>query len=266
MSSDTSGCGTTTTFRLWSDLHLESGTWKEEWFDNSQGQYLILAGDINEVRKHKHIMEFFKRCNESFVKTFYVPGNHEFWDAYVEKWEWAADQFRLAGFDNIICLQQSSFELEDIEVFGATLWYDASHLNNGMPRIHLKQESKDYQYIGTNRRGTWNGLRPSDVIYWNVQHTLWLEQVVPASTKKKLVITHHAPTPFSKDPTWDDDHAEYVNDLDLSKIPADVWVHGHVHYSHWYIVDDVTVMTNPRGYELYNAVNSRFNPQFTFEL
>lgn len=255
-----------TVFRLWSDLHLESGSWSEDWFDNAEGQYLILAGDINEIKKHKHTMDFFQRCNDAFVRTFYVPGNHEFWDTYTEKWEWAQQQFHDAGLTNITCLQQSHFELGDVTVFGATLWYDASHLNCGLPRAYLKQESKDYQYIATNRRGTWNGLRPIDVIYWNVQHTTWLQREVSQCTTKKVVITHHAPTPFSKDPNWDDDHAEYVNDLDLTKIPADVWVHGHVHYSHWYEVDGVVVMSNPRGYELYNAVNAKFDPQLTFEV
>lgn len=255
-----------TTFRIWSDLHLETGSWDPAWFENSEGQYLILAGDITEVRRIPKLLDFFRLCNDRFIKTFYVPGNHEFWDAYVEKWDWAQEQFSAAGLHNIHCLQQSSVDIGDVVVFGATLWYDASHLNTSMPRAYLKQEAKDYQYISTNRRGTWSGLRPIDVIYWNVQHTHWLEKEVAACDKKKVVITHHAPTPFSKDPTWNDDHAEYVNDLDLAKIPADLWVHGHVHYSHWYIVDGVTVVSNPRGYEFYNAVNNNFNAQFVYEV
>lgn len=256
-------------FRIWSDLHLESGTWDPAWFENSKGQYLILAGDINEIKKHKDVKEFFQRCNDEFLATFYVPGNHEYWGNYLEKWEeFAVQQFKDWGMTNIIPLQKEKYELleEGITIFGATMWYDASHLNTGMPRAQLKQEAKDYQYIATKRRQTWSGLRPIDVIHMNVQHILWLEAEVPACPTKKLVITHHAPTPFSIDPAWDDDHKEYVNDLDLTKIPADFWVHGHVHCSHYYIVDDVTVVSNPRGYEIYNAVNSKFNSQFTIEL
>ena len=256
------------TFRIWSDLHLESGSWKEEWFDNAEGQYLILAGDVNEVRKHKRILEFFQRCNERFLKVFYVPGNHEFWDAYIEKWNDAKQYFKDQGLDNLILMQKDKYELteEGITVFGATMWYNASHLNIGLPRAFLKQESKDYQYIGTRRTGIFTALRPSDVIAMNVDHICWLEQEVPATEGKKIVITHHAPTPFSKDPNFDNDHKEYVNDLDLTRIPADLWVHGHVHYSHWYQVDGVTVTSNPRGYEIYNAVNERFDPQYTVEV
>lgn len=253
------------TIRLWSDLHLETGSWDPAWFENSNGQYLVLAGDINEIKRHARTLDFFKMCNDSFIKTFYVAGNHEFWGSYLEKLPDAKQYFADQGLDNIIMLQQESYTFDDVTVFGATMWYDASHLNF-LPRAYQKMESKDYQYISTKRRTTWSGLRAVDVIHHNVQDITWLERVVPECTTKKLVITHHAPTPFSKDPTFDDDHKEYVNDLDLTAIPADIWVHGHVHYSHYYIVDGVTVMSNPRGYEAYNAVNSRFDPQFTFEI
>lgn len=255
-----------TTFRLWSDLHLETGNWHTEWFDGAEGQYLILAGDIDEIKKHKREIEFFKLCNDSFIKTFYVPGNHEFWGTYVEKWADAKAFFAEQGLENIILMQQDTYELDDVTIFGATMWYDATHLNTSMPRAYLKQEAKDFQYIATMRRQTWSGLRPIDVIYWNVTHIRWLQTVVPLCEKKKVVITHHAPSPASMDPTFDDDHAEYINHIDLKTIPADVWVHGHVHYSHRYIQDDVEVISNPRGYQLYNAVNSNFDPQFTFEV
>lgn len=257
------------TFRVWSDLHLEGGTWDPSWFENSEGQYLILAGDINEVRKtlkQAAALEFFQRCSESFVQVFYVAGNHEFWDTYVEKWDVLQEFFHSKDLNNIVVLQKTKVELEDLTIFGATMWYDAAHLNNGMPRAVLKQEAKDYQYIKTQRRGTWSTIWPIDIVFWNFDHINWLKAEVSACTTKKLVITHHAPTPFSMDPGFDNDHKEYVNDLDLTEIPANFWVHGHVHYSHYYIVDDVTVVSNPRGYEQYDAVNPRFDPQFTIEM
>lgn len=253
-------------FRIWSDLHLESGSWDPAWFENSEGQYLILAGDIQEINKHKNSLDFFHKCNDSFIKTFYVPGNHEHWGTYVEKWEKAKAYFAEQGFDNIVLMQKDTFVVEDITIFGATMWYDASHLNHGQTRAELKYEIKDYQYIKSGRRGTIVGIWPLDVVFWNYDHITWLKEQVSACRTKKLVITHHAPTPFSKDPTFENDHKEYVNDLDLTEIPADFWVHGHVHYSHYYIVDDVTVVCNPRGYELYDAVNERFDHQFTIEL
>ena len=256
-------------FRVWSDLHLETGSWDPSWFENAAGQYLILAGDINEIvktTKQEAALEFFKRCDESFLKVFYVAGNHEMWGTYVEKWDTMQAFFESKDLNNIVVLQKGKFELEDLTIFGATMWYDAAHLNNGMPRAVLKQDSKDFQYIKTNRRGTWSGVWPIDIVFWNYDHINWLKAEVSACTTKKLVVTHHAPTPFSKDPGFDNDHKEYVNDLDLTEIPADFWVHGHVHYSHYYIVDDVTVVSNPRGYEMYDAVNARFNPQFTIEI
>lgn len=256
-------------FRIWSDLHLETGSWDPAWFENAAGQYLILAGDINEIVKtikKPEALEFFQKCSEEFVKVLYVAGNHEFWGKYVEKWEQMQAFFESKGLNNIVVMQKSKVEIEDITIFGATMWYDASHLDTSAPRAYLKQESKDYQYINTMRRQTWSGLRPTDVMFWNYDHLEWLREGLAACTTKKIVITHHAPTPFSKDPTFDNDHKEYVNDLDLAEYPTDFWVHGHVHYSHYYIVDDVTVVSNPRGYELYDAVNERFDHQFTIEL
>lgn len=257
-------------FRVWSDLHLESGTWREEWFENATGQYLILAGDIIEMRKIPANIEFFRRCSEAFVKVFYIAGNHEHWGAYIEKWPWVQKILEEAGLTNIHCLQQDSFQInDDLTIFGATMWYNASHLTNGMPRAMLKQEAKDYKYISTNRRISWSGLRAADVVQMNAQHINWLKRELAACTTRAIVVTHHAPHELSKDPNWDDDHKEYVNDLDLDEFPALAWIHGHVHYSHFYHVGAdhaPVVICNPRGYEAYQAVNATFDPQLTLTI
>ena len=177
------------------------------------------------------------------------------------------EQFANAGLTNIHVLQQSEVQVEDVTIFGATMWYDASSIAHGVPRQFLKQESNDFKYITTQRRGSFSTLRGEDVLFWHVRHTHWLKQRLNECTTKKVVMTHHAPTNFSKDPRWPDhDHFGYVNDLDLSEYPADLWVHGHIHCSLWYEVDGVQVTCNPRGYEIYNAVNPKFDPQYTMEI
>ena len=255
-------------FRLWSDLHLESGSWSDSWFENSEGQHLLLAGDIVELRKIPSKMDFFRKCSESFISVSYIPGNHEFWSAYTEKWDtWVPEQFAAAGLTNINVLQQSEVQVEDVTIFGATMWYDASSIAHGTPRQFLIQESNDFKYITTQRRGPFSKLRGEDVLFWHVRHTSWLKQRLAECTTKKIVMTHHAPTEFSKDPRWPNhDHFGYVNQLDLTEYPADLWVHGHIHCSLWYEVDGVQVTCNPRGYEIYNAVNPKFDPHYTLEV
>lgn len=254
----------TTTFRFWSDLHLEVGSWRREWFEGGADQYLILAGDVCEMRHIARHYDFFEMCSISFKHVFYVPGNHEFWSKYLEKVP-AIKQYLAETFHNVTMLSQNAIHLDcGVSILGATLWYDASHLDSSAPRQYLRQVANDYKYISTKRRG-WSGLRPSDVIYHNVRDILWLKQASQLCAGKVVIVTHHAPHVGSVDHSQDpESYREYVNDLNLDEFKCDVWVHGHVHKMCDYYVGDTHVLCNPRGYELYNHVNPTFDPHKTF--
>ena len=83
-----------------------------------------------------------------------------------------------------------------------------------------------------------------------------------------MVITHHAPHVKSADTGYPiENQTGYVTDLGLEEIESDVvWVHGHVHQSKDYTVNNVRVICNPRGYVKYNEVNPEFNYTLKFDV
>ena len=70
--------------QIYSDLHLELTKTIPQIFPRSP--YLFLAGDISRF-SHPSFKEFLEYCNENWQKTFYVFGNHDYWNqnSYVQK-------------------------------------------------------------------------------------------------------------------------------------------------------------------------------------
>jgi Calcineurin-like phosphoesterase len=72
------------TFQLLSDLHLEFYPNFESQILpllKSKAEHLILAGDICEAKNYQRFEWFFGWCSRNFTKTFYVLGNHEFYNS-----------------------------------------------------------------------------------------------------------------------------------------------------------------------------------------
>lgn len=72
------------TFQLLSDLHLEFyPDFKSKTLPQllSSVDILILAGDICEARNFEKFSWFFDWCNSNYSKTFYILGNHEFYNS-----------------------------------------------------------------------------------------------------------------------------------------------------------------------------------------
>lgn len=73
-----------------------------------------------------------------------------------------------------------------------------------------------------------------------------------SSTKKNVVVTHHAPSAKSIAPKLSEEltSAAYASHLDemIKANNIDVWIDGHVHNSCDYNVGNTRIVCNPRGY------------------
>jgi Icc-related predicted phosphoesterase len=100
----------------------------------------------------------------------------------------------------------------------------------------------------------------------------WLGQALATPhAGPTVVITHHAPSPRSIHPRFEESilNACFVSDLEhlLGQERVELWIHGHTHDSFDYRVNGTRVLCNPRGYARDGVnENASFNPGLTIEV
>jgi hypothetical protein len=104
----------------------------------------------------------------------------------------------------------------------------------------------------------WRGLplRTDDVRTLALRHQQWLaDELAQPFDGSTVVVTHSGPTKRSADPRYGltPGTASFCNNDDALVALADVWIHGHLHCPHDYVVahehGSTRVVCNPRGYE-----------------
>jgi Icc-related predicted phosphoesterase len=85
--------------------------------------------------------------------------------------------------------------------------------------------------------------------------------------RKRVVITHHAPSYNSISPGFENSNlnSAFVSDLDKLMIQYNpvLWVHGHTHSSCNYVIGKTHVISNPCG---YYGENKKYNDKLCVEV
>ena len=107
-------------FQLYSDIHLEFyNTFPKipKLEDN-----LILAGDIGKLNTVNY-KPFFDYCSSSWKKVFYILGNHEYY-INKESIEETTNKYKqfFSNYNNIHLLNNSFVTIDNINIYGSTLW------------------------------------------------------------------------------------------------------------------------------------------------
>ena len=88
--------------------------------------------------------------------------------------------------------------------------------------------------------------------------------------RKRVVITHHAPSRQSVAPQYQDDPLTpaYASRMESVVQLADLWIHGHMHDSFDYTVGECRVVCNPRGYapKGRGSENESFEARFIVDI
>lgn len=256
--------------RYASDLHLEFhkdlahpkllSLWdfKKDFTNNT---YLALTGDIGNPF-HSNLVHFFEKINPVYKKIFYIPGNHEYYNLnyFSQK---SCDEVNLelknicSKFDNIILMNNTTFDLNGIKIIGSTLWSNISNKN----KEYISNVMNDYQLIKkydfTNTKLI--PITVEETNQWNVESIDFLKKELSNEDQPCIVLTHHAPlfsnllnnelTANKKYYNGKNNEA-FHNDLTfLIKKPILAWIYGHTHHVSKFIKNDVIVATNQLGYE-----------------
>lgn len=230
----------------YSDVHLEFGSdWSPA--ENVEGDLMILAGDIINLKNYKPINSFLKNWSKPVL---YVMGNHEY---YTQKPMGYEEEAFKAWFTdthpNVTLLLDNAVTIDGVNFFGGTMWTD---FNNSDPlaQITARQQMNDFRLI-KNLDGTL--LQPLDTVRLHENFVAgllyWLDQDLIGP---RVVISHHAPvinpnTQYKNSPLM-----PAFNSLDMLEIikqyqPA-LWVYGHTHECDYQMIDKTKIISNQLGY------------------
>lgn len=171
-----------------SDLHLELSQNSDFLKNNklsTEGEILILAGDISYLGEIFYRHPFFDYLSENYNVVYWVPGNHEFYDG-----------FELSFFDkpikkpirkNIWLINNLTVVKNDTEFFFTTLWTKLD--KNKIP--YVLSGAADFFKIKYNG----NIIQREE---FENQHELSINflksSIEKSNCKKKVVVTLHVPS------------------------------------------------------------------------
>jgi 3',5'-cyclic AMP phosphodiesterase CpdA len=222
--------------QYFSDLHLEFGSVE---ITRTPADIIVAAGDIG---LNGEGLEWLKTLEK---KVVYVAGNHEFYGG-----EHAARLSALraaAEGSNVLFLEKAVWQTREVRFLGCTLWSDLG----GVERDRLDDLVDNLNDFHKIRAGGEN-LSVSTYIAWYRESRRWLvEELEKPFPGKTVVVTHHAPTPWSwhGNPGHIKRHA-YCSDLKeiLHSFEIAAWFHGHTHSVSDYVCAGARILCNPRGY------------------
>lgn len=252
-------------FRIGSDIHTEFmkdhklERMLERAFtvtEDDKNQTLVLAGDFGSMHKPKLLIDGLKILSARFKDIIYIPGNHEYYGGSLNFTEKAITSF--LHDTNIFFGSQIVFSNR---VCATTLWTDFDG-GNPISMMLAKTNMNDYRLC----KG-FNGqlLTPEEVL---MEHKRSLQFLKDNVKEGGIVITHHLPSFKSIDPeyTTSELNGAYATNLEefiLSAKPK-LWIHGHTHVPHDYMIGDTRVVCNPRGYP--GQEGNGYNPNLVIEL
>ncbi len=232
---------------VYSDLHLEFGGWTLP--ADADADVLILAGDIITFRNFEPLRKFLRDWSKLVL---YVEGNHEF---YTEQpMEYGVEKFihwlDLNGYTKFIRLANTSVTIDNVNLFGGTMWTDFQG-HNYTAMHDAKYAMSDYQLI-RNTDGSRFTPRHSVELHEKFVERIktWFNDSL--ITGPRVVISHHAPvlnprTKYRSSPLW-----PAFNSLDMTEVirtrQPDVWIYGHTHENDDRMIGRTRVVTNQRGY------------------
>lgn len=231
-----------------SDLHLERFTnkyWVESNPIHPGGEILIIAGDTHHLDDNFKNLDFFKFVSDNFRQTYVIPGNHEFYGGYdVSVCEGKINEDLLS---NVKFIHNDVVYENDIKLVFSTMWSEIlSH------RKEIRMAITDFKRIiyRGKRFGPYNFNEVFKACFDFIEKET-------AGDEKKIVVTHHLPSPLCNAPEHKDSiysGAFCVDKTDfVSKSNIDYWIYGHNHrVLPEFEINGTKLVSNQLGYVDFN--------------
>ncbi len=265
--------------QVFSDLHLELFA-KAFPKPKALAPYLFLAGDIGKP-DDVNFKDFINYCNNNWIKTYYVFGNHDVWHKtkhFCQIKDELKNYVKQNNLTNIKVLDNCEIDMlnENIYVIGSTFWTrnleDQTKIYlNDFNMINIKEKDtnivrlvgpKDINAIGNNE--------------FNILSSL-LNYSNAIASKYIIVLTHFPPyRTGTSHPKFHNEEGivknyfswpnETLDEFNTANILA--WISGHTHYSYDFKSDQsVRLISNQMGYlrECQNGT-TQFDMDGIFEI
>ena len=236
--------------RYLSDLHLEFiyPQYLNKFFKKiplpKENEICVLAGDIGNPFTTNYDM-FMKWISKHFIKTFVIPGNHEYYNKNktISETNQHMEEY-FVQYDNISLLNNQYEIYQDYCFIGSILW---SKITNPAYKINDMTQIKDFDIP------KYNALNAECIGY--------LESVIQ-DKNNCIIITHHVPSDSLIDPKYKDKHMLPYNQwfccpmdefIECNKSKIKLWFYGHTHTPCDKIIQGVQFLGNPIGYPQENA-------------
>lgn len=262
--------------RVWSDIHLE---FREYLYDHiwtptgvplgtvSEGAdldtTLLLAGDISVGTTAR---DFVTELCKHFKNVLLICGNHEYYynDFNQVNNDWY--EFEEHGPDNFYFLYNDSVVLDGVRFIGGTMW---TSMKDGDPFVMgaVHRMMNDYNEI----RCKGERITPHFTMR---EHDKFIDKLLKTIDKpfdgKTVVMSHHSPGNELKRRGRIRDALGSAYFADIEEMigyhdKVDLWVHGHLHDSYDYMINNTRVVCNPYGY-WGHATNRNFNDRILIEI
>lgn len=229
-----------------SDIHLEYRN------DNVRipqyGKHLALLGDIGNPYKDNYF-NFLKYVSQKWETVLLLSGNHEYWN---EKYDYDRIDNKISElteyFGNVHYLNNTSYQLENYNVLGTTLW---SHI--------MKQPDT---IMGDDLNIRDNGELIT-ITHLNKLHETavdWLTNEINKSEKPIIVLTHHLPSYQMIHQNfygnkYEKYHDRFASHLDyLIRKPVKYWLCGHSHIVLEKEINGIICGINAYGYPRHSNI------------
>jgi hypothetical protein len=239
--------------QLLSDLHLESEAFEPR--PAPGAELLVLAGDIDASWRA------LQRFAGWPVPVLFVAGNHEFDNRELDT-AWP-ELRRRCGACGLTLLERETVVLNDalgrrIRFVGTVRWCDFE-LFGPERRERALRAGAYFQKVMAATRGGLSFDAPA-VREEGLACRAWLQQALAQPPQGRwdatVVVTHFAPSLRSADPRYgmQSGTASFCNADDALMPGVDLWLHGHLHCRHDYVVQhadgrSTRVVSQARGLE-----------------
>lgn len=233
----------------------------------------ILAGDIcGSVEQGVRWINRQRRAGVLGEKpVVYVPGNHEFYDQEIQaailNGNRAIDRDPQCNF----LLAPGSVSIKGVRIIGATLWTDYA-LNGNRPLAQMAADLGLTDHRVITFKDETNHIVPfsSDLaLQLHKRDRRFIEdELSKPFGGPTVVVTHHAPHANSVKPRYRGDalSAAFASDLSdlIEAMQPSLWIHGHDHSNHDYMVGSTRVFANQAGYP--TQLGSTENQEFRYDM